>query len=99
MIETGNTMPKMNSQNFRRASPTFSYGGFPLGDKSKYSANIQTNLQIVYTGFEKVSLVVTFSTVEPPCATTFQKRPTIQNTKTSPVKDLQWESLVNNHLL
>ncbi|CAH3150520.1 unnamed protein product [Porites lobata] len=40
-----------------------------------------------------------FCTVEPPCATTSRKRPSIQNTKTFPVKALQLEPLVNDHLL
>ena len=31
--------------------------------------------------------------------TTSHKRPPIQNTRTFPVKDLQFESLVNDHLL
>ena len=39
------------------------------------------------------------NTVEPSCATTSHKRPPIQNTKTFPVKALQLEPLVNNHLL
>ena len=38
-------------------------------------------------------------TVEPPCATTSPKRQPIQNTKTYPVKALQLELLVNDHLL
>ena len=40
-----------------------------------------------------------FCTVEPPCATTSRKWPSIQNTKTFPVKALQLEPLVNYHLL
>ena len=43
--------------------------------------------------------VIKIYTVEPPCATTFHKRPLIQNTKTFPVKALQLELLVNGHLL
>ena len=37
--------------------------------------------------------------VEPPWVTTFRKRPSNQNTKTFPVKALQLEPLVNDHLL
>ena len=40
-----------------------------------------------------------WNTVEPPCATTSHKRPPIQNTKVFPVKALQLEPLVNDHLL
>ena len=43
--------------------------------------------------------VIKIYTVKPPCATTFHKRPLIQNTKTFPVKALQLELLVTGHLL
>ena len=39
------------------------------------------------------------STLEPQYAATAQKRPPIQNTKHFPVKALQLEPLVNDHLV
>ena len=59
-------------------------------------------MPLVFVVFSVVVPIVSpnfASTLEPQCAATAQKRPPIQNTKHFPVKALQLEPLVNDHLV